>query len=170
MRNCCWRDVVDLSGAEGGVVMSVVHHGKDTPEEIRQKRIDHHMRYCVHYAPKPGLASFKETPCALGIKAKLGAKPCMDGHKCESPLELCPKWERQSLESAIERHARIEASFRHMAIVGPVVAEWRKRKPIGKQEIIECPACGGRLHLSQAASNGHVHGQCETEGCVSWME
>jgi hypothetical protein len=28
----------------------------------------------------------------------------------------------------------------------------------------------GWLHLSQSAYNGHVHGKCETDDCVSWME
>lgn len=28
----------------------------------------------------------------------------------------------------------------------------------------------GRLHLSQSSYNGHVHGRCETDDCVRWME
>lgn len=67
-----------------------------------------------------------------------------------------------------------EDSHRRMTLVGPVVREWRKdwskSNRVAKAEVIECPACKGRLHLSQAAYNGHVWGQCETKGCVSWME
>lgn len=37
-------------------------------------------------------------------------------------------------------------------------------------ETIECPVCKGRLHLSISGYNGHVHGRCETSGCVAWME
>lgn len=33
-----------------------------------------------------------------------------------------------------------------------------------------CPICGGLLRYSVAAYNGHIHGKCETEGCVQWME
>lgn len=53
-----------------------------------------------------------------------------------------------------------------------VAAEWRvKPKPAqARSEVIECPVCSGRLHLSQSSANGHVHGRCETAGCVSWME
>lgn len=53
-----------------------------------------------------------------------------------------------------------------------VASAWRvKPKPAqDRSEVIECPICKGKLHLSQSAYNGHVHGQCETEGCVSWME
>lgn len=53
-----------------------------------------------------------------------------------------------------------------------VASAWRVTpKPANdRHEVIECPVCKGRLHLSQSAYNGHVHGKCETEGCVSWME
>ena len=60
-----------------------------------------------------------------------------------------------------------------MRLVFTVVKPWRtwtKKNRVAKEEVIECPACKGRLHLSQAAYNGHVWGKCETEGCVSWME
>ena len=60
--------------------------------------------------------------------------------------------------------------LKRITTVMPVVNEWRNKEPIGKQEIIECPACQGKLHLSQSDYNGHIHGKCETEGCVSWME
>ena len=60
-----------------------------------------------------------------------------------------------------------------LAVAIAEVAKWRtwsKANRVAKREVIECPVCKGRLHLSQAAYNGHVHGTCETEGCVSWME
>lgn len=35
---------------------------------------------------------------------------------------------------------------------------------------INCPCCiGGTLRYSVAAYNGHMHGQCTTPDCVSWM-
>lgn len=56
-------------------------------------------------------------------------------------------------------------------IVLAAIAPWRKKyKNEGFQEVIECPACKGRLHLSIAACNGHVWGRCETPDCVKWME
>lgn len=35
---------------------------------------------------------------------------------------------------------------------------------------VVCPKCDGRLHWSKAASNGHVWGKCETQGCLAWVE
>lgn len=39
-----------------------------------------------------------------------------------------------------------------------------------RSEVIECPKCQGRLHMFQSSYNGHVHGKCETEDCLQWME
>ena len=35
---------------------------------------------------------------------------------------------------------------------------------------VECPTCKGRLAWARDASNGHLHGQCETDGCLRWMQ
>jgi hypothetical protein len=145
----------------------------------RQQHIDFDRNYCTHYAPKPGGANVDY--CALGCDSsamfrkarEMGAPnmaPCMGGHNCDDVRAICPKWERRSLEHAEARADSIEQSMKRMTLVGPVVGAWRKKEPIGKAEVIECPACKGRLHLRQSSYNGHVHGHCETEGCVSWME
>ena len=96
--------------------------------------------------------------------------PCIGGHTAKDVFALCPKWERRSVEHAEARADAIKKSITRMTIVMPVVSEWRKKLPFGKQEVIECPVCKGRLHLSQSSYNGHVHGKCETQNCVAWME
>ena len=35
---------------------------------------------------------------------------------------------------------------------------------------IQCPSCGGVLCYSKCKSNGHIRGECETEGCLQWRE
>lgn len=149
--------------------------------KTRQEHIDFDRNYCEHYAPKPGMHG---DYCALGCGASKmmsaartsgepNMTPCIGGHKCKDVLAICPKWERRSLERAEARADSIEKTLHRMTIVGPVVAKWRtwtEQNHASKQEVIECPACKGRLHLRQSGYNGHVHGHCETEGCVSWME
>lgn len=121
--------------------------------------------------------------CALGLGAseamdrgreakQPNMTPCIGGHKATDPCALCPKWERRSLEHAEKRADEIEAAMERMSVVMPVVSAWRtKPKPSrDRREVIECPKCNGKLHLSQSSYNGHVHGHCETKGCVSWME
>lgn len=90
----------------------------------------------------------------------------------ESP-DTCPqrRWPTQDEIDAREREITeaIEQIGRVMIAIKPW-RTWSKKNRVAKHEVIECPECKGRLHLSQAAYNGHVHGKCETEGCVSWME
>lgn len=146
----------------------------------RQESIDHHRNYCVHYDPR-GSA----TGCAAGLDMQkircvptpsskgdrmIAWGPCIGGHTLEDPCSHCPKWERPSLESAEKYADDIEAAVQRMTIVDPVISAWRDKKPKGKSETITCPVCAGRLHLSQAASNGHVFAKCETSGCVSFIE
>lgn len=148
----------------------------------RDEHIEFDRNYCTHYEPKPG--SIKSDYCALGCGASERMKagrdagepnmtPCIGGHKAKDVLALCAKWERRSLERAEARADSITKHFEKIEIVFRVVKDWRtwtEANRVAKQEVIECPACKGLLHLSQAAYNGHVHGHCETPDCVSWME
>ena len=40
----------------------------------------------------------------------------------------------------------------------------------GDSGTIECPHCNGRLTWVRDSHNGHLHGQCETDGCLRWMQ
>lgn len=147
----------------------------------RDAHIEFDRNYCTHYAPQPG--SVKHDYCALGCDASKRMKeaheagepnmsPCIGGHKSPNGLARCPKWERRSMEHAEKRADAMEAAMRDMMIVDPVVYAWRtKPKPArDRLEVIECPVCKGKLHLSQSSYNGHVHAHCETPECVSFME
>lgn len=88
-----------------------------------------------------------------------------DGKPCpfyEAPTDEEVQADRRESDAAMER---FKAAMR-------VASEWRvKPKPAqSRSEVVECPICKGRLHLSQSSYNGHVHGQCETPQCVRWME
>lgn len=84
---------------------------------------------------------------------------------CNQYLEPTPA---QVEQDRIESEA---ALAKHLAAI-QVAGSWRVRpKPArDRAEVVECPVCKGRLHLSQSSHNGHVHGACETVGCVRWME
>lgn len=147
--------------------------------KTRQDHIDFDRNYCEHYKPRPGSALQDYCALGCGASARMDAgrqagqpnmTPCIGGHKAADVLALCPKWQRRSIEHAEARADSIERTMNRMAIVDPVVNAWRDKPPRGKAEVIECPACKGRLHLSQSAYNGHVHAKCETPGCVAWME
>lgn len=139
----------------------------------RESRIQFDMNYCQHYNPKPGMTA---NYCEKGMDIpslrieKGGGKPCIRGHELLDPTSVCPHWIRRTRESGEKRADGIEKMLQRMKLVMPVVSEWRKKLPFGKPEVIECPICKGRLHLSQSSYNGHVHGRCETKDCTSWME
>lgn len=87
--------------------------------------------------------------------------------------DCCAKYQEPTPEQVAESEREIEEALDRMRLVMVAVRPWRtwsKQNRVAKEGVIECPACKGRLHLSQAAYNGHVWGKCETKGCASWME
>jgi hypothetical protein len=153
----------------------------------REEFIVRQLRYCQHYDPagitmiggkephgycKAGVVYREQFPSPDGDFGIFCRICCLAGNeRSESEQRaLCPRWLQRTREQAAERLDEMHAALNRMRLVGPAVAQWREKPPIGKAEVIECPACKGRLHLAQASSNGHVHGRCETPDCVSWME
>lgn len=152
-----------------------------TKTEIqRNDTIEFVRMYCVHYNPSRDI---KSDYCSIGCNSKQkinsfqmsGAKhwePCIGGHNNSNVLMMCPKWERISMENAQKRADDFQAAMDRVDITTPVVDEWRtKPKPSkDRRDVIKCPACSGKLHLSQSSYNGHVSAICDTNGCVSWRE
>lgn len=133
--------------------------------------------WCIHYKAPPLLFERDQRHvCEAGVDIetfqKFDVRPCfLDNGKSKPGALKCAHLRRPTQEE-IAAHEQWHA--RRMNTLGAVmkaIEPWRKaHKGKSHAETIECPACKGRLHLSIAACNGHVHAQCETEGCVSWME
>lgn len=131
------------------------------------------QQYCQHYDGRSFTS--KDGCCHAGVNYEQAFNnriPCHQGNErtTAEQLAICPKWQQKTREQGIERFNQIQKSMERMRIAGPVILAWRNKPPRGKQEIIDCPVCEGRLHLSQSSHNGHVHGRCETAGCLNWME
>lgn len=95
--------------------------------------------------------------------------PCIR-YPDESP-PTCDKRESPTDEVVAKELAEHEAFEARFSKTLPIIARVKKEHKNNNWRGIEtCPVCGGKLHLSHAAFNGHVHGRCETEGCMSWME
>lgn len=92
----------------------------------------------------------------------------------EQQIIPCAKFRLPTAEEIAADEAEFQSHLARMRVVFEVVKPWRswtRKNRVAKQEIIDCPTkCGGKLHLSQAAYNGHVWGRCTTTDCVSWME
>lgn len=142
----------------------------------REATIEFEMNYCQHYKNGKGAGMI----CTAGMDLKAvqivpdvkGIKwgPCIGGHNLPDPKAHCPHWIRRTREMGEKRADATERALKILTVVGPFISKWRKKKPIGKQEVVECPACKGKLHLSQSSYNGHIRARCETDGCVNFIE
>lgn len=137
--------------------------------------------WCIHYRMRRGQFLSDET-CEAGVSYKSlageepgafnrlpcfldkGGQPKPDRVHCDK-LRLPTTDEINAYEQWITE--RMDVLRKVMTAIRPWRAKWKGKSHV---EVIVCPACNGQLHLSIAAYNGHVHGRCETVGCVSWME
>lgn len=130
------------------------------------------VRYAQFDGPMPCI-KFIEKSARGGTYLRAGEvaaerKPWPGAEKAKP----CPFYEDPTDEAIQADRIESDASLeRHFAAL-KVASTWRvKPKPAqDRRGVVECPICKGALHLSQSAYNGHVHGRCETPGCVSWME
>jgi hypothetical protein len=128
--------------------------------------------WCIHFR---SLGS--HTTCEVGVPYSNFAssmRPCfLDDKTGESKPDAlhCDKLRRPTKEEIDLHEQWLKERMNKQILVMVGIEDWRKsHKGKSVSEVVECPACKGRLHLSIAASNGHVHGSCETQDCVSWME
>lgn len=147
---------------------------------------------CVHFN------GVQNKACKRGVeyeaKWPLSPKPCIQWiarsahggtylRPGEEPIERrpvrgaaeatpCPFREEPTDEDVQRDRIDLEAHLKKTTTAIKIASQWRiKPKPSAdRREEVACPICEGKLHLFQSAYNGHVHGKCETEGCVSWME
>jgi len=135
--------------------------------------------WCIHYRYNRDAKPGHPDTCEAGVDyeawrgTKFNARPCFLDEKGQSKPNAtsCPSLRRPTTEEIVAHKAWLEKRWELMGVVMVGIGPWRAaHKGKSASDIVECPACNGRLHLSIAAYNGHVHGNCETEGCVSWME
>jgi hypothetical protein len=139
---------------------------------VQNKLCKRGVAYSNWDGPKPCI-QFMEKSARGGTYLRPGEQPAerkpFPGADKAKP---CPFYEEPTDEQVQADRAEADAALKRTIAAIEVAGKWRvKPKPASdRHEVVECPVCKGRLHLSQSAYNGHVHGKCETEGCVSWME
>lgn len=109
--------------------------------------------------------------CKAGVRYDdVKPLPCITEYLRGKP-RVCDKYEEPSADEVAAYRAMLDASMERHAKAAPVLMELRKKyKGQSWRGTIDCPVCDGRLHISIAGYNGHMHGRCETAGCLSWME
>ncbi len=132
--------------------------------------------WCIHYRSSHGGQTF--TDCEAGVPfekwdgTKFAVRPCFldKGHSKPDAMP-CEHLRIPTTEEIAAHETWIEGRINVLGTVMKSIRPWRNaHKGQSAREVVECPACKGRLHLSISSYNGHVHGGCETDGCVSWME
>ena len=95
--------------------------------------------------------------------------PCTNLHD-GNPV-VCELYRKYTQEEIDDQEKEFEDASERMRLVSPIIGQVKEdHKGESWGGTVECPCCQGQLHLSHAAVNGHVWGQCETEGCLNWME
>lgn len=122
--------------------------------------------------PKPCIQLIHKSACG-GTYLKPGEEPAeTKPHPGADKAKPCPFYQEPTSKEVQAEREEAERHLQKTMAAIKVAGEWRvKPKPAtDRHEVVECPVCKGRLHLSQSSYNGHVHGQCETDDCVRWME
>lgn len=132
--------------------------------------------HCRYYSYQPGGIG---ATCAKGVDIyqRAGERhgcmlrmPCVDlgeRRKGETPF-YCVNLSRYTLEEVIAFDEELEEYF---FSVFPFLADIKKSSQPGDRGERECPKeCGGLVTWMRAKTNGHLHAQCSTVGCISIME
>lgn len=149
-----------------------------SPEEVKafnQRNRAKRAMACVHFngvqheTCKAGVNYHALAGIGFGCWKRL---PCMPKDDGADEVVACEKRQTETPEQTAAREADGDAAWERLKLAIAVASKWRsKPKPAAnRSEVVECPCCGGRLLLTQSAHNGHVHGRCDSDGCVSWME
>jgi hypothetical protein len=131
---------------------------------------------CIHFN------GFMNAACDAGVKyddvidrsSVPFSLPCITSRN--STGAKCDKCQMPTAEEVAADEAQAKRMIEDMgrarkAIVAHLGGPW-KRGMAGGSGCIDCPVCKKpqALRFSRAGRNGHVHADCATEGCVSWME
>src|ERR1700682_5822130 len=129
--------------------------------------------WCIHYRYNRDVKEGAPDTCEAGVDYRQWhgmAKPCFLTDKGESKPDAppCEHIRRPTMDEIVEHNKWANDRFAQTVVAMNAVAPFRKTHR-GKRHMIDCPVCGtGNLPFSIAASNGHCHASCTTQGCVSW--
>lgn len=126
-------------------------------------------RHCRHYDGQ-ALILTDNALCGAGIdpvKLTTGGGrsgwlkkcPCFEGN--DTPV-VCEKREFPTWEEIAEQERKMDLAVQATLNLLPQIPA------DGTAGELECPVCSNVVFWSRAPSNGHVHMQCRSEGCI-WM-
>ena len=128
--------------------------------------------WCIHFQDMTRNDFCEEGVRYSTLPNMFNQKPCFMSNAltADDRLKSCPKFRGPTQDEIVAHEAWATGRLAKTLAVMESIKPWRDaHRNESFAEVVDCAACKGKLHLS-IARNGHVHGRCETDGCVSWME
>lgn len=131
--------------------------------------------FCKHYDAHAALLGDKVCRAGINMRILAGGErlgwvlrtPCM---KKNSSLVKCESFSDHTQEEIDDHDGWVSDAIERIKKSQPLIQQLKEDHPDGGSGVADCPCCSGKLHWGIAACNGHSHGRCETEDCLSWME
>lgn len=145
------------------------------PTHCKHFNGDHHNKTCG-----AGVAYADVTPEPTRTQGLALRRPCRSrpfGHPNSSPAQLaefakrgtCAKFQLPTAEELTEFERHVQDYSRKCTNARLAIMEHLNSFPESRH--FACPICAtGTLRFSIASCNGHIHAQCTTKECVSWIE
>lgn len=128
----------------------------------REGQIEKYARHCVHFN------GVQNKTCKAGIE--YASARSAEGFVCFGEVTGCGHYEAAGMDATRKRFAEMDEYSEKIESCFRAIKEKHGSKR-GLQDSMPCPVCKtGTLRYSIAGINGHVHGHCSTENCVSWMQ
>jgi hypothetical protein len=95
---------------------------------------------------------------------------------CLEQKATCDQYEDPTDQEIKDHEAAMDAMMKRFEMTLPLIDRIKKAHNESWSGIEECPICKGKLHLrlncfgSFKGRQKHLHGQCETKGCLAWAE
>jgi len=94
--------------------------------------------------------------------------PCMKNNEGDITCELYTEPTNEEIE---KEESEMKEAMDRMLKAMPFISELKQEfDGVGGSGTHPCPVCNNTLHFTVSACNNHVHGCCETDDCLKWME
>jgi hypothetical protein len=92
-----------------------------------------------------------------------------DGFTCFGECGGCEKFQAKGIDAVRKEFDEADAYAEKIEACLRAIKE-RHGENRGFADSMACPSCKtGTLRYSISGCNGHIHGQCSTNGCAAWM-
>lgn len=126
--------------------------------------------HCRHYSYNRDPGRDPGPTCALGVDltGPGASRSCWPVDTSTGAGVGCDRREEYTDDERAAWQVYADARVARMRLIVPLIPG--KKDGRGKSGSFACPACGGTVRWSRAASNGHVWAACSTPNCFSIIE